>query len=104
MIEPNLVKFLGEAEQTRLLVMERLFETEGWKSFMEFTEFQFKQTELAVLAAPNWETNRLEMGKYTILRDLLNLEGATAAEFEGMALDNQEAQETEVILEEEEYE
>lgn len=104
MIDPNLVKYLGEAEQSRLLMMERMFESEGWKAFMEYIEYQSKQTELALFQAPSWEVNRLEMGKLAILRDMLNLQTTTAAEFEGMALDRQEEDVANVILSEEEYE
>jgi hypothetical protein len=104
MIEPGLIKFLDEQTQTRLRAFEKMFDSEGWKLTVEFMEYQYNMQKLNVLGATSWEDNRLATGKMAVLGDILRLEESTAAEFEGMALEAQEAAAQEVIDGELEYE
>ena len=104
MIDPSLIKYLDNEQQTRLRSFELMFESNGWKLMAEWFLLQHDVTRAAVLMATTWEANRLQTGKLAIIQDLLKLPETTAAEFEAMAMATQSSEEEEVIDGEFDYE
>ena len=104
MIDPGLIKYLDDETQTRLRAFEHLFETQGWKLFSEFIEYQLELKKHQLMHATSWEENRVAFGNLGVLTDIFKLPESTAAEFEAMALAAQESAEEEVIEGELEYE
>jgi len=104
MIDPSLIKYLDNEQQTRLRSFELMFESNGWKLMAEWFEFQFEATRAAVLNATTWEANRLQAGKLAVIQDLLKLPESTAAEFEALAMATQSSEEEEVLDGEFDYE
>jgi len=104
MIDPSLIKYLDNEQQTRLRSFELMFESNGWKLAAEWFQLQFEVTRAAVLHATTWEANRLETGKLAVIQDLLKLPESTASEFEALALASQLSEDEEVIDGEFDYE
>lgn len=81
MLEQEQIKLLDPQQAERLRAFEVLFETPGWKFFIEEVQAVAAATQFAVLNANDWETNRMQTGRLRVLTDILQYEEQKAAEF-----------------------
>jgi hypothetical protein len=89
MIDASLIKHLADDEKSRLQILERFFEHDGWKLFTEYLEQQYSLAQDLVNNAPTWDAYLGARTKMKLCFDMSQLPEQTRQEFETMALENQ---------------
>jgi hypothetical protein len=81
MLTQEQIKLLSPEQATNLREFESLFESAGWKFFIEEVTAEVEATQFMALNAGDWPENRIQTGRLRVLSGLLNYEQQKVAEF-----------------------
>lgn len=79
------LKFLTDAERNRYMVLERFFETEGWKMITEHAKAGSATQEQRMINAQTWDIHRYASGARAVYEQFVNLPEQIETEFTQMA-------------------
>jgi len=81
---------LDEVQRERFVMFQETFETSGWQLFREWARGKVLEAENNGVNAKSWEDNRVAFGVRAAWIEVYNMAERTMAEFEQVALSNQE--------------
>ncbi len=81
----ELLKWLPEEAQQRLLQLETTFGSEGWKTVVGWAQEARDATILRGAQATSWEDNRIALGQSRVYDEVINMAERIFTEYANMA-------------------